>query len=58
MSGKKMDKHDQRVASTALIEQYRPLGLKAVVAAAMQVKPKPGKKPAPQAAASLPKQPA
>lgn len=46
MSGNKLDKHGERVAATQLIEQYRPLGLKAVLAAATQVKPKPVKKPA------------
>lgn len=58
MSGNKMDKHGERVAAAELIEQYRPLGLKAVLAAAMQVKPKPAKKPAPHIQTSLPKQPA
>jgi len=52
MSGNKMDKHGKRVAAAELVKQYRPLGLKAVLAAALQVKPKPIKKPA------LPKQPA
>ena len=55
MSGNKMDKHGERVAATELIEQYRPLGLKAVLAAAMQVKPKPAKKPAPHMQMAVPK---
>ncbi|WP_200953657.1 MULTISPECIES: hypothetical protein [Rhizobium/Agrobacterium group] len=33
-------------AAANLVEQYRPLGLKAVLAAALQIKPKPVKKPA------------
>ncbi|MBW9066047.1 hypothetical protein JNB71_22320 [Rhizobium herbae] len=45
MPGKKTDKHSPREAAN-LVEQYRPLGLKAVLAAALQVKPKPVKKPA------------
>ncbi|MCV9965883.1 hypothetical protein OIU34_28840 [Pararhizobium sp. BT-229] len=51
MPGKKTDKNSPRAAAN-LVEQYRPLGLKAVLAAALQIKPKPVKKPA------LPKQPA
>jgi hypothetical protein len=49
MPGKKTDKNSPRDAAN-LVEKYRPLGLKAVLAAALQVKPKPVKKPA------LPKQ--
>jgi hypothetical protein len=49
MPGKKTDKHSPREAAN-LVAQYRPLGLRAVLAAALQVKPKPVKKPA------LPKQ--
>lgn len=45
MSANKIEKHGERVAAAELVEQYRPLGLKAVLAAAMQVKPKPAQKP-------------
>ncbi|WP_200952150.1 hypothetical protein [Rhizobium sp. Root482] len=51
MPAPKTDKNSPRPAAD-LVEQYRPLGLKAVLAAALQVKPKPIKK------AALPKQPA
>ncbi|WP_164491902.1 MULTISPECIES: hypothetical protein [unclassified Rhizobium] len=44
MPGTKTDKNSPRTAAN-LVEQYRPLGLKAVLAAALQVKPKPVKKP-------------
>jgi len=42
MSGIKTDKKSPRQAES-LVEQYRPLGLKAVLAAALQVKKKPVK---------------
>ncbi|WP_275790046.1 hypothetical protein [Pararhizobium gei] len=45
MSADKIEKQGERKAAAQLVEQYRPLGLKAVLAAAMQVKPKPAKKP-------------
>ncbi|WP_200951810.1 hypothetical protein [Rhizobium sp. Leaf453] len=44
MPGTKTDKNSPRTAAN-LVEQYRPLGLRAVLAAALQVKPKPVKKP-------------
>jgi len=45
MPATKTDKTSPRAAAN-LVEQYRPLGLKAVLAAALQIKPKPVKKPA------------
>ncbi len=45
MPGTKTDKNSPRTAAN-LVEQYRPLGLKAVLAAALQVKAKPVRKPA------------
>lgn len=42
MTAKKSDKAEKRPTAN-LVEQYRPLGLKAVLAAALQLKPK--KKP-------------
>jgi hypothetical protein len=44
MTVQKSDKAEKRPTAN-LIEQYRPLGLKAVLAAALQLKPKPKKKP-------------
>jgi hypothetical protein len=57
MPGTKNDKNSPRAAAN-LVEQYRPLGLKAVLAAALQVKAKPVKKPAMSKQPVWPKQPA
>ena len=44
MRASESDKKSPRPAAD-LVDQYRPLGLKAVLAAALQVKPKPAKTP-------------
>lgn len=45
MSATKTEKTSPSTAAN-LVERYRPVGLKAVLAAALQSKPKPIKKPA------------